>query len=63
MRPRKSAEYSRRLNKILILRNNGVSMQKLKHNQQGLIPLLISILTVVGAIIVLAFLKVLHAQS
>lgn len=38
-------------------------MRSLKHNQQGLIPLLISILIVVGAIIVLAYLKVLHAQN
>jgi len=38
-------------------------MNKLKQNQQGLIPLLLTILTVVGGIIVLAYLKVLHAQN
>lgn len=38
-------------------------MNKLKQNQQGLIPLLLSILFVVGVIIYFAFIKVLHAQQ
>ncbi|CAN5416433.1 hypothetical protein BH09PAT4_BH09PAT4_02260 [soil metagenome] len=38
-------------------------MHKLKHDQQGLIPLLVAILSVVGAVIVLAYLRVLHAQN
>jgi hypothetical protein len=38
-------------------------MNKLKQNEQGLIPLLISILLVVGLVIYFAYIKVLHAQG
>jgi hypothetical protein len=38
-------------------------MNKLRQNQQGLIPLILSILFVVGFIIYFAYIKVLHAQN
>lgn len=42
--------------------DNTVKMKSLKHNQEGLIPLLLLILAIVVAVIIIAYMRVQNAQ-
>jgi hypothetical protein len=42
--------------------NNVLNMKKLTHNEQGFIPLLLTILAIIIAVIVFAYLRVVKAQ-
>jgi hypothetical protein len=51
------------LDKLKVVGNNELKMKKLMPNQQGFIPLLILVLLVVGAVIVIAYLRVQQASK
>lgn len=51
------------LYKLYGVRNNEFNMKRLRRSQQGFIPLLLMVLLIVGALIVVAYLRVSRASN